>query len=38
MTADPGQSLRYRYRVIIHPGDVKTANIAAAWNRYTAGK
>jgi hypothetical protein len=38
MTAAPGQSLRFRYRVIIHPGDVKTAGIAAAWTRYAAGK
>ena len=31
----PGQSLRYRYRIIIHPGDVKSADIAAAWTKYT---
>lgn len=38
MTIQPGQSLRYRYRIIIHPGDVKTADIAALWTKYIAGK
>jgi hypothetical protein len=35
ITLAPGKSLRYQYRVIIHPGDVKDANIAAEWARYT---
>jgi hypothetical protein len=38
MTIQPGQSLRYRYRIIIHPGDGKTADIAALWSKYTGGK
>jgi hypothetical protein len=38
MTLDPGKSLRYRYRVIIHPGDAKDANIAGQWAKYTGGK
>jgi hypothetical protein len=38
ITLEPGQKLRYRYRVIIHPGDVKTADIAAAWDKYSSGK
>ena len=38
MTIQPGQSLRYRYRVIIHAGDVQDAKLEAAWNAYTAGK
>jgi len=38
ITLAPGQSLRYRYRVIIHPGDVKTADIAAEWAKYSSGK
>ena len=38
MTIQPGQSLHYRYRVIIHPGDAKTADLAAQWSRYTGGK
>ncbi len=37
MTLEPGHSLRFRYRVIVHPGDVKTADIAGQWARY-AGK
>ena len=35
VTLEPGKSLRYRYRVIIHEGDVKDANIAAQWDKYT---
>jgi hypothetical protein len=37
ITIQPGQSLRYRYRVIIHPGDAQSANIAAAWEKYAGG-
>jgi hypothetical protein len=32
---EPGQKLRFRYRVIIHPGDGKSANLAAEWAKYT---
>jgi len=35
MTINPGDTLRFRYRVIIHPGDEKTANIAAAYQAYS---
>ena len=35
MTLEPGQTLRFRYRIIIHPGDAKSANIAADWDQYT---
>jgi hypothetical protein len=38
MPLETGKSLRYRYRVIIHPGDVKDAAIAAQWTKYTAAK
>jgi hypothetical protein len=38
MTIEPGQSLRFRYRVIIHPGDYKTANIGKMYADYAAGK
>jgi len=38
VTIEPGQSLRFRYRVIVHPGDEKAADIAGQWARYTAGK
>jgi hypothetical protein len=33
-TLQPGASFRFRYRVIVHPGDAKTANIAAEWAKY----
>jgi hypothetical protein len=38
LTVEPGQKLRFRYRIIIHPGDAKAANIAGLWDQYTAGK
>jgi hypothetical protein len=38
ITVEPGHSLRFRYRVIVHPGDVKTADIAGQWEKYSAGK
>jgi hypothetical protein len=37
-TLEPGKALRFRYRVIIHPGDAKTADIAGLWKRYAGGK
>jgi len=33
---EPGKSLRFRYRVIVHPGDVKSADIAGQWTKYIA--
>jgi hypothetical protein len=36
ITVEPGQTLRFRYRVIIHSGDVKTAGIAGQWQRYAS--
>jgi len=38
VTIEPGKTLRFRYRVIIHPGDNKTANIAKMYEDYKAGK
>ena len=38
VTIQPGDSLRFRYRVVIHPGDSQTANIAAMYKKYTEGK
>jgi len=38
MTIVPGKSLRYRYRVVIHPGTVKDADIAGLFTKYTAGR
>jgi hypothetical protein len=34
LTVKPGQPLRFRYRVIIHPGDTQTANIAEEFQKY----
>jgi hypothetical protein len=31
---EPGQKLRFRYRVIIHPGDAKSAGLAGLWDAY----
>lgn len=33
-TLQPGESYRFRYRVIVHPGDARTANIPAEWAKY----
>ena len=38
ITIDPGRSLRYRYRVIIHPGDAATTGLGKQWDKYLAGK
>jgi hypothetical protein len=34
LTIEPKQSLRFRYRVIIHPGETAEAGIAALWAAY----
>jgi hypothetical protein len=34
LTLEPGQKLRFRYRVVIHPGDVKSANIADLYRQW----
>ncbi|MGH9667228.1 MAG: PmoA family protein, partial [Bryobacteraceae bacterium] len=36
LTIEPGQTLRFRYRVIIHPGDVDSANIAGLYKKYVS--
>jgi hypothetical protein len=38
MTVDAGKSVRYRYRVIIHAGNAKDADIAGLWAKYSGGK
>jgi hypothetical protein len=38
LTIQPGQPLRFRFRVIIHPGDSNAANIREMFNAYAAGK
>jgi hypothetical protein len=34
VTIQPGESLRFRYRVVIHPGDTQTAGIAQLFKEY----
>ena len=34
VTVDPGKSLRFRYRVVIHPGDTQAAGIAELSKEY----
>ena len=38
LTLEPGKELRFRYRVIIHPGDVTSAGIAALYKQYASRK
>ena len=38
MTLQPGQKLRFRYRVVIHPGDLNDAHVADLYKEYAAGK
>lgn len=38
LTLQPNETLRFRYRVVIHPGDVHTAKIAQLYKEYAAGK
>jgi hypothetical protein len=36
MTIEAGKSATFRYRVVIHPGDVQAANIASLYQQYTS--
>ena len=38
MTLKPGETMRFRFRVIIHPGDVKSFDPAASWKKFAALK
>jgi len=38
LTVEPGQPLGFRYRIVIHPGDARTASIAGLYKKYTATK
>ncbi|MGO4880015.1 MAG: PmoA family protein [Bryobacteraceae bacterium] len=38
LTLAPGESLRFRYRVIIHPGNDRSAHIAKLYADYSAGR
>ncbi|MGA2186770.1 MAG: PmoA family protein [Bryobacteraceae bacterium] len=33
-----GRQLRFRYRVVIHPGDAKSAGVAGLWKKYAAAR
>ena len=37
-TLEPGETMTFRYRVVVHPGDSKTANVAALYDKYAAVK
>jgi hypothetical protein len=34
LTLKPGEELRFRYRVVIHPGDGKSADLAGLYEQY----
>lgn len=38
ITVDAGKSIRFRYRVVVHPGDVKTLDLAGMYSRFAAEK
>ena len=38
LTVAPGQSVRFRYSVIIHEGDAQDAGIAVQWAKYSVRK
>jgi hypothetical protein len=38
ITVEPGKSIRFRYRVVVHPGDVKTLDLPALYSKFSAMK
>ena len=36
ITVEPGKSLHFRYRVVVHPGDVKTLDLPALYAKFAA--
>jgi hypothetical protein len=38
LTIRPGQPLRFRYRLVIHPGDVNSGGVRDAYDAWTAMK
>lgn len=38
LSIEPNGTMRFRYRVVIHPGDAKAAGIAELYKKYAAGK
>jgi hypothetical protein len=37
-TLEPGQTLSFRYRVVVHPGDYQTAGVTALYDKYATMK
>jgi hypothetical protein len=37
-TLEPGQTMTFRYRVVVHPDDPQTANIAGLYEKYATLK
>src|SRR5579884_818831 len=37
-TLEPGETMRFRYRVLIHPGDAQSVNIAGLYDTYTGAR
>ncbi len=37
-TFEPNQSLRFRYRILVHPGDAERAGLKAEYEKYAASK
>jgi len=37
ITVADGDSIRFRYRVVIHPGDAESADIESMWAKFAAG-
>src|SRR5581483_6602796 len=33
-TLQPGETMRFRYRVVVHPHDAKSADVAGLYDRY----
>ena len=38
LTLEPGKSVRFLYRVVIHPGDAQTAKVADLFKKYSSKK
>ena len=38
MTLEKGQSVRFRYRVVIHAGDFRAAHVAEMYRQYASGR
>lgn len=36
LTVEPGKTIRFRYRVVVHPGDFRGANVAELYRQYAS--